>query len=223
MHPLALRSSLATLVIVVVVATVLLTAAGTTHFWQAWIFVAQLFAIMTATNAYLLKTAPDLLRRRLPSNREAQPRQRLAMALLRAAALAMFATAGLDHRLRWSHVPAWLTLSAFGVLVVGALLVFLVMRENQFASLAIEVAPEQQVITTGPYRWVRHPMYLGALLQALAVPLSLGGYWAEGFSAFACVVVVGRLLGEEHLLSARLPGYSDYVQRTRYRLVPGLW
>jgi protein-S-isoprenylcysteine O-methyltransferase Ste14 len=217
------RSAVATLVISVVVATVLFTAAWTTHFSQAWIFVAELFAIMTATNGYLLKTAPDLLERRLPSNRESQPRQRVAIASLRAAALAMFATAGLDHRLHWSHVPSWLTAIAFAVLTAGALLVFLVMRENRFASLTIDVAPEQRVIATGPYQCVRHPMYLGALAQAFAVPLALGSYSAETFSVLACIVVIGRLLAEESLLSASLPGYSDYMQCTRYRLIPGVW
>lgn len=223
MPTLFFRSAGVTLMICVVVATVLFTAAWTTRFSQAWIFVAELFAIMTATSGYLLKTAPDLLERRLPSNQEVQPRQRVAIASLRAAALAMFATAGLDHRFHWSHVPWWLTAVAFAVLTAGALLVFLVMRENRFAWLTIEVAPEQVVIATGPYQCIRHPMYLGALVQAFAVPLALGSYSAETFSVLACIVVVGRLLAEESLLSARLPGYSDYMQRTRYRLIPGVW
>jgi protein-S-isoprenylcysteine O-methyltransferase Ste14 len=222
MRSLAFRSTVAAVGFAVFVAMPLFVAAGTTDFWQAWIFVGWLFATMAATHMYLLKNAPDLLERRLP-RREAQPRQRLVMASLRVATIAMFATAGLDRRLGWSQVPSWLTLVAFGVLAGGALIVFLVMRENRFASLTIDVAPEQRVITTGPYGWVRHPMYLGALVQGFAVPLALGSYWAEIGSALACAIVVARLLDEERLLSARLPGYSDYVHRTRYRLVPGIW
>jgi protein-S-isoprenylcysteine O-methyltransferase Ste14 len=209
--------------LVVVVAIPLFAAAGTIRFWQAWVLLSQLFATMIATNVYLLKTAPDLLERRLPANREVEPGQRLGMTLLRVAALALFATAGFDRRLGWSHVPSWLTDIAFGVAAGGALLVFLVLRENRFASVTIEVAAEQRVIATGPYRWVRHPMYLGALLQGLALPLALGSYWAEVVTVLACAVVVGRLLGEERLLLVRLPGYSDYVQRTRCRLIPGVW
>jgi protein-S-isoprenylcysteine O-methyltransferase Ste14 len=211
------------MVLVVAVATPLFAAAGTIRFWQAWALLSQLFASMIATNVYLLKTAPDLLERRLPANREVEPGQRLGMMLLRVAALAMFATAGFDRRLGWSQVPSWLTDIAFGVAAGGALLVFLVLRENRFASLTIEVAAEQRVVATGPYRWVRHPMYLGALLQGFALPLALGSYWAEVIPALACAVLVGRLLGEERLLLVRLPGYSAYVQRTRCRLIPGVW
>jgi protein-S-isoprenylcysteine O-methyltransferase Ste14 len=209
--------------VVVLLAAVLCGAAGTLRFWEAWAYAGMLYAVMTATNAYLLRRAPALLERRLVSNRETQRAQRFLKASLYLSALAMYATAGLDRRAGWSHVPPALVACAFVVVAAGALLVFLVLRENRHASVVIEVAAEQRVVVTGPYRWVRHPMYLGALLQAVATPLALGSYWAEIFVAAACAVVVLRLLAEERFLCAQLAGYAEYARKTPHRLVPGLW
>jgi protein-S-isoprenylcysteine O-methyltransferase Ste14 len=95
-------------------------------------------------------------------------------------------------------------------------------RENRFASVTVGVQAEHAVVSTGPYRVVRHPMYLGALLQAFAVPIALGSYWAEAFAVAGCAAVTVRLLAEERLLFERLPGYAEYARRTRHRLVPGV-
>jgi protein-S-isoprenylcysteine O-methyltransferase Ste14 len=208
---------------VALLATVLCASAGTVRFWEAWAYAGMLYAVMTATNAYLLKRAPELLERRLVSNRETQRGQRLLKASMYLSALAMYVTAGIDRRAGWSHVPQALVACAFGVVAAGALLVFLVLRENRYASFVVEVGKEQHVVVTGPYRWVRHPMYLGALLQGAATPLALGSYFAEIFVAVACAVVVARLLAEERLLRVQLEGYAEYTRSTPHRLVPGVW
>jgi protein-S-isoprenylcysteine O-methyltransferase Ste14 len=220
---LAFRSHATTLALTAVVAGPLFAAAGTTRYPQAWAFVGLLWATMTATNAYLLRVAPALLERRLPSNQETEPVQKAAMRVLRFVAIGLFVTAGLDRRLGWSRVPTGVAWAALVFVAAGALLVFLVLRENRFASVTVGVEAEHAVVSTGPYRLVRHPMYLGALLQTIAIPLSLGSYWAEVFSVAACVVVTVRLLAEDRLLFERLPGYAEYARRTRHRLVPGVW
>jgi protein-S-isoprenylcysteine O-methyltransferase Ste14 len=223
MRSLAVRSNATTLALVAVIAAALFPAAGTTGYAQGWALVGLLLAVMTATNAYLLRAAPALLERRLLSNQETEFVQKAAMLALRFVTLAMFVTAGLDRRLGWSRVPTGVTWAALVVVAASAFLIFLVLRENRFASVTVGVERGQAVVSTGPYRVVRHPMYLGALLQGFGVPISLGSYWAEAFPVAACAAVTLRLLAEERLLFERLPGYAEYARRTRHRLVPGVW
>jgi protein-S-isoprenylcysteine O-methyltransferase Ste14 len=114
-------------------------------------------------------------------------------------------------------------LIADGFVALGFLLVFLVFRENSYTSAVIEVAQDQKVIDTGPYRLVRHPMYSGASLLLLFTPLALGSWVALPLAVGLILVVVVRLREEEKFLSANLNGYEAYRQRIRYRLVPLIW
>jgi protein-S-isoprenylcysteine O-methyltransferase Ste14 len=223
MRSLAARVTVTTLVVNLLVAAVLCASAGTLRFWRGWAVVGQVWLVMMATNAYLLRVAPALVESRLVSKREPRATQRAAKAGMYLSLLALLVTAGLDRREGWSQVPPALVALGFVALAVGALVVFLVLRENRHAAIVVHVADGQAVVSTGPYRWVRHPMYLGFLLQGLALPLALGSYWAEAFSLAACLVVVTRLLDEERLLRADLSGYVAYAARTRHRLVPGVW
>jgi protein-S-isoprenylcysteine O-methyltransferase Ste14 len=109
------------------------------------------------------------------------------------------------------------------VALAAYVLVFLVFRENTFASSVIEIGAGQRVVATGPYGMVRHPMYTGAVLGAVGTPLALGSYWALLFAPPVVALVVMRLLREERFLRDRLPGYVEYTGKTRYRLVPGPW
>ena len=220
---LGVRAAVSTLAGIVLTQTILCVSAGTLRFWQAWFHCAIQVATMMAANTYMLKTCPELLEKRLLSRREPDPAQRVGKALLLLAGLSLYAVAGLDRREGWSHVPTPLVVMGFLLHLAGALLVFLVLVENRFASSVVELATEQRVVAGGPYRFVRHPMYLAALLQGAASSIALGSWWAELPVAGACIVVVARLLGEERLLRANLAGYEDYVARTPHRLVPLVW
>jgi protein-S-isoprenylcysteine O-methyltransferase Ste14 len=101
--------------------------------------------------------------------------------------------------------------------------VVLVFKENEFASRVIEVVKGQKVIQSGPYRFVRHPMYLGATLMYIASPLALGSYWAMIPALFIIPIFIARIMNEEKVLTKELEGYSEYKQKTRYRLIPGIW
>ncbi len=109
------------------------------------------------------------------------------------------------------------------MLALGLLVIFFVFKENTFTSAVIEVAPEQHVIATGPYAIVRHPMYLGALIMFLGTPLALGSWWGLLAAIPITSVLVWRLLDEERFLSKSLPGYSEYQNKIRHRLVPFIW
>jgi protein-S-isoprenylcysteine O-methyltransferase Ste14 len=146
--------------------------------------------------------------------------------LVLAMGLCLFLPAGvpsLDQRGSWSRVPA--ALVAFGeVLVVLAFwMVFRVFRESSFASAVVEVSAEQRAIATGPYAWVRHPMYAAGLVLVAGTPLALGSFWGLLTLLPFGAIIIYRLLDEEALLARELPGYEAYRARTRYRLVPHVW
>jgi protein-S-isoprenylcysteine O-methyltransferase Ste14 len=108
-------------------------------------------------------------------------------------------------------------------IVIGYLVFARVMRENRYASRVIEIQQGQRVISTGPYAIVRHPMYVAVLMIYVVSPIALGSWWGIAASAWMVPMLVARIRNEEEVLVRNLPGYADYLDRTRYRLVPGLW
>ncbi len=146
--------------------------------------------------------------------------------------LPAFALAGFDFRFGWSRGlwPVPLALIFAGQIAAAAAywLVFWVMRTNTFAGTTIEVEAEQRVVDSGPYAWVRHPMYSGMIAMALATPwrctpLALASYVALPVFALLVPVLMYRLIHEEKTLLRDLPGYAEYCERTRFRLLPGIW
>ena len=109
------------------------------------------------------------------------------------------------------------------IVAIGFLIIFLVYKENTFASATIEIAPEQKVISTGLYALVRHPMYMGALLLFVGISLSLGSWWGLFVFLLFIPALVWRMFDEEHFLAKNLPGYSEYLNKVKYRLIPGVW
>jgi protein-S-isoprenylcysteine O-methyltransferase Ste14 len=200
----------------------LFVPAGTWHYWEAWVYLAVLFVPLTIALVYLMKRSPDLLERRMHA-REKEPAQQRIIALSLIPFLAAFILPGLDHRFGWSHVPPAIVLFADAIVLIGYCTILLVFRENRYASRVVEVAAGQQVIATGPYAIVRHPMYVGTLLMYLLSPLALGSYWAVLCALPLIWVLVARIRNEEEVLLRDLDGYAAYRQQVRYRLVPGVW
>ena len=221
----AARLLLQTTVLQLALAAVLFGAAGTRHFWQAWAYLGVYFVTMEATNVYLIRVDPALLVRRLKRGEggETEGVQRVFQALVVPLFLGMLAVAALDHRFGWSAVPTAVAVVGQALAAASYVLVFFVFRENTFASSVVEVDTGQTVVATGPYRVVRHPMYTGVVLGALATPVALGSTWAEVFFVPIVGILVMRILAEERFLRERLGGYTEYTGKTRYRLVPGAW
>lgn len=197
-------------------------AAGTWRYWQAWVYLALIFIHASLSVEYLLRYSPNLLERRMRT-REKEPRQRAIIAIAWLWFLITFLVPGLDRRFGGPEVPAVVVVVADLVVLLGYALIFRVFRENPHASRIVEVEPGQKVVATGPYAFVRHPMYLGTVLMYLATPLALGSWWALLPAACIVPILVARIRNEESVLTRELGGYSDYCGRTRYRLVPGLW
>lgn len=218
---------LARLPLAVIIPALLFACAGSLRFWQAWVWLAVFVFPMLALMFYLYRHDPKVLERRMRVH-EKIGEQKIYQIAASLAYPVCLVIAGLDYRFGWSRnllgpVPVWLTLIADGGVLSGLLLVFEVFRVNRFAARTIEVEAGQIVVSTGPYRLVRHPMYLGGAVTLLSYPLALASWVAWPLSALIIPVLVLRLLGEENFLRRELPGYSEYCLRTRYRLIPLIW
>jgi len=177
---------------------------------------------MPMTSAYFLKRDPQLVERRLRTEEKITTQK----TIIRWAQWVVFLSLvipGLDFRFAWSRVPLWLTILSQLFVFAGYLVTLWVMKENSFASRTVQIEEGQRVISTGPYRLVRHPMYFGAVLMLLFTPPALGSWWALPGFLLVIPLIALRLLNEEKMLRRDLPGYSEYCLRTRSRLLPLLW
>lgn len=225
MNRLAFKALVSVFVLVIVMGVILFSAAGTVHYWEAWIYLAVFTIVSVLTTIYLIRHDPDLLQRRMRGGptAETRPVQRLIMIFTSLAFLGLLVVPGLDRRLRGSTVPAYTVITGDFLVAIGFYFIFRVYRENTYTSATIEVADNQRVIDTGPYALVRHPMYASALLYLFGTPLALGSYWGLVPFVFVIPFLAWRLFDEERMLTNELEGYSEYQQRVRYRLVPGVW
>jgi protein-S-isoprenylcysteine O-methyltransferase Ste14 len=196
--------------------------AGTLRFWEAWVYIAILMVPMSCVMAYLLKKDPELLERRMRTKEKETVQKQFVLAgyVLFAAG---YLLPGFDRRFGWSSIPPLLIVVADVMIVLGYLIFVRVILENRFLSRVVEVEREQKVISTGPYAVVRHPMYSGTLILYLFTPLGLGSYWALIPFVLMAVLFPVRILNEEHVLLRDLEGYRAYAEKTKYRLIPGLW
>jgi protein-S-isoprenylcysteine O-methyltransferase Ste14 len=216
------RLILRSLVAVIFVAAFLFIPAGSLRYWQGWVFMAILFVPMPITSVYFLKRDPQLVERRLRTEEKISEQK----TIIRRAQWVCFGSLlipGLDFRFGWSRVPLWLTILSQVLVFAGYLITLWVMKENSFASRTVQVEEGQRVISTGPYRLVRHPMYSGAVLMLLFLAPALSSWWALPGFLLVIPLIVLRLLNEEKMLRRDLPGYADYCFRTRSRLLPLLW
>jgi protein-S-isoprenylcysteine O-methyltransferase Ste14 len=201
---------------------ILFIPAGTLAYWEAWIYMAVLLIPMFFVLWYFLRNNPGFLERRMQM-RERETAQRRIISLSLLWFVLAFMLPGFDRRWGWSDVPVTVVIAADLVVLLGYGLIVLVFRENQYASRTVQVEQGQQVIHSGPYALVRHPMYLGAIVMYLASPLALGSYWALIPALAIIPILVARIINEEKVLERDLPGYREYVQGTHYRLLPGVW
>jgi protein-S-isoprenylcysteine O-methyltransferase Ste14 len=203
----------------------LFAPAGTLGYWQAWIYLFVFVASAALITGYLWKQDPSLLERRVKAGprAEREKSQKLIQLFATVAFVGIIALPSLDHRFAWSNVPLPVMITGDVLVALGFLIIFMVFQENTFAAATIDVAADQRVISSGPYAIVRHPMYSGALVMLIGTPLALGSWWGLLMFISMTLVIVWRLLDEERFLSEHLPGYSDYREKVRYRLVPFVW
>jgi protein-S-isoprenylcysteine O-methyltransferase Ste14 len=206
-------------------ALILFGPAGTFHYWQAWVFLAVFTAASLGPTIYLAKANPAALRRRMHAGPRAETRaaQKVIITGSFFVLFAMMAFSALDHRMGWSTVPGWVCLLGDALVAAGLGLAMLVIIQNSYAAANVTVEAGQKVASGGVYKFVRHPMYVGNVIMMVGMPLALGSYWGLLLVVPGIVVLVLRILDEEKLLIQDLPGYREYAQHVRYRLVPNVW
>jgi protein-S-isoprenylcysteine O-methyltransferase Ste14 len=218
----ALRSSLFG---ILALAALLFIPAWTLAYWQAWLFMAVFVCASGALTMYLAIHDPKLLERRMNvgPRAEKEPAQKIIMVLATLGFIAMLVFPALDYRFGWSPVPASVSVLGDALIALGFLFTFFVFKENSYGASTIQIAEGQTVISTGPYAFVRHPMYAAALVMLLGIPLALGSWWGLFALLLVLPVLIWRLLDEERFLRQNLPGYPEYQAKVRYRLLPFVW
>ena len=210
---------------VLVLLALIFIPAWTLRYWQGWVY-AVVFAICcTVYSVYLARHDPALLKRRTEAgiSHEKEFTQKIVIALVYAVFIVLIAFPPLDVRFGWSRVP-WQASIAGDALVVFSFYVFyLVSKVNTYAAANVRVEEGQQVISTGVYALVRHPMYFAALFLLVGTPVALGSWWTLLMFPLFMPIFVVRILNEEKILARDLPGYIEYMHKVRYRLIPGIW
>jgi protein-S-isoprenylcysteine O-methyltransferase Ste14 len=198
---------------------------GTLHYWQGWAYLAVAIVASGAYTFYLAKHDPALLKRRSEAgiSHEKEPAQKVIITFLFTAFIALIVLPPLDVRFGWSTVPWYVSIIGDALVLFSFYIFFLVSKVNTYAAANVRVEEGQKVIDTGTYSWVRHPMYFGAMFLLIGTPLALGSWWSLLLIPFFLPVLYFRIANEEKVLLRDLPGYAEYRQKVRYRLIPYLW
>ena len=206
----------------VLVGLLIFLPAGTLGYTNGWLFMGILFVPMLAAGFVMYFKNPAFLEKRLDA-KEKQSTQKGVLAFSGLMFIAGFVVAGLDFRFGWSFVSRWVVLAASALFLLAYALYAEVMRENAYLSRTVKVEQGQTVVDTGLYGIVRHPMYAVTVLLFLMIPLILGSWYALIAFGFYPATIVVRLNDEEDLLTRELPGYAEYKQKVKYRIIPFVW
>jgi protein-S-isoprenylcysteine O-methyltransferase Ste14 len=209
-----------------VMAAALFLSAGQLAWWPAWACLAVMLAWTVASGVVILRLNPRLLAERLGPRRGAKPWDLAIMSILGLTQLARYIVAGLDHRYGWTGgLPLAAQMAALVACVAGYAVVVWATASNTFFSQIVRVQSERThtVATGGPYHYVRHPAYLGAIVFELAAPILLASWWAMIASGLDVVLLIIRTALEDRTMRAELTGYVEYAGQVRHRLLPGFW
>ncbi len=207
---------------VVLVGVLIFLPAGTLRFSGGWLLMGILFLPMFGAGIVMLIKNPELLQKRLQA-KEQEKTQGLVVKLSGLMFLAGFVLAGLDFRFDWFPMPGWVSWIGTVIFLLSYLLYAEVLRENTYLSRTIEVQENQKVIDTGLYGIVRHPMYSATVVLFLSIPLVLGSLISLAVFLAYPFLIAKRIQNEEEVLSAGLEGYTDYLKKVKYRLIPFIW
>jgi protein-S-isoprenylcysteine O-methyltransferase Ste14 len=221
----ALQTIASTLIGLAVFGLLVFWPAGTFDYWQGWAFIAVFAAATTIPSLYLAATDPAALRRRMQAGpaAETRPLQKLIISFAFVSLGATIMVSALDFRFGWSSVPTAISVIGDVLVALGLGIAMLVVIQNSYASANITVESGQELVSTGLYGLVRHPMYFGNVVLTVGIPLALGSYSGLLFLIPGLAVLAIRIFDEEKVLTQDLAGYPDYAQKVQYRLLPYVW
>ena len=221
------RWVLTSIIAVVLLAASLFLSAGTLLWWQAWVYLFTAAGILVLDYIVLVPISPDLLGERSRYQKGAKAWDELLSRLMATIGpVLILITSGLDFRNSWSDdFPAWLVVLSMEFVLLGGLLALWAMAANRFFIGMVRIQDERghRVVKSGPYRYIRHPGYLGSLFYILFTPLALASYWALVPAVLTLGVILLRTYLEDNTLKNELPGYLEYTAEVHHRLVPGIW
>ena len=208
-------------------ALVLFGGAGTLRWPEAWIFLAGQIVYSVCLVTWLRKNDPALLQERMKFlKKTGKGWDKVIVFAFTILSIPMYALPGVDAvRFQWSHVPLSVQAVAYCGIWIALYIVFRTMQVNTFLTPVVEIQKDRghKVITTGPYAYVRHPMYAGVTILVICLPLFFGSLWSLLCNAIVFVILIVRIVREDRTLHIELDGYREYARQTRYRLVPGIW
>ena len=206
----------------IMVGVLIFLPAGSFAYWQGWLLMGILFVPMFIAGLVMMKKSPELLRKRL-NVKEEEKEQKTVILLSGIMFLAAFIVAGLNFRFGWIVLPDWISYTGVAIFLAAYALYAEVLRENAYLSRTVEVQQDQKVIDTGLYGVVRHPMYMSTLLLFLSMPLVLGSIISFVITLAYIPIIAKRIENEEKVLEDGLPGYAEYKNRVKWKVVPFIW
>ena len=205
--------------------------AGDWQWFEGWVYVLSFALVMGVSYAIINQRNPRVLRNRMKmkkegltsATRKSAGSDRFIIPIMALAFFALFLVASFGHRYGWSKLSLWVEMIGLGIHLAGLTLMNMAMLENAFASKILDINKDQQLIDTGLYAHVRHPLYTGGILMVLGIPIALGSLLALLPAAIAALMLVIRIPFEEEMLVKSMPGYMDYQKRVPFRLFPGIF
>ncbi len=224
----ALKLTLRVIVSLAFIIAIIFWPAGTFKWPEGWIFLGAYILFVLWIFLWLKKNNPELLKERMNSmkRKDAKPWDKLIIIAFTCLLVGMAIAAGLDAvRFHWSRAPLFIQALGFSGIVLAAILGFWAMRENSFLSAIVRIQSDRghTVCSTGPYRYVRHPLYVANIIFLVCIPLFLGSFYALIPGSLAALLFILRTYLEDKTLFNELPGYREYTEQVRYRLLPGVW
>jgi len=221
-----LKTTMKVIIGIIVLLLLLFGSAGTIYWIEAWILIIIYFIYVMGSFIWLKKNNPELLKERTSRRNEGKWWDKIILTIYTILLMFMLVICGIDAvRFHWSNLPLILKIIGFIGYIPSVIIIFLTIKENAYLSEVVRIQKDrsQQVVKTGPYKYVRHPMYSGIILMILFTPFALGSFIALIFSGLIIILFIIRTYLEDKTLQNELPGYKEYIKEVRYRLVPGLW
>lgn len=210
---------------VLVNAVILFLSAGTLNWPAAWLYFGMGMGSYGIAGVIIIRQNPEIINERGRKSDDTKPFDKTFSCIYLPLLLLSMVIPGLDYRFGWSSMPEWLQVLGFIGLIPALILPYWCMAVNHYLTVTVRIQEDRghQVVSAGPYRFVRHPMYVGVILQAICMPLALGSWVGLIPGVLIAAAFVWRTSQEDRILQVELAGYSDYAQELRYRLLPGVW